>query len=151
MQQPATAARPATAVGIGRSDGQVVRVVPRGGAQCIIDGGDGDAKTITCTQLPPDLYRLAHGAERAAFGLLGLLGAIIILAPFARMIARRMERRVEMAPSQDTMALRHQIEQLQQSVDAMCVEVERISESQRFQSRLLYENKGERVPVTSRD
>jgi len=33
----------------------------------------------------------------------------------------------------------HQLEQLQQSVDAMSVEIERISESQRFQSKLMIE------------
>jgi hypothetical protein len=35
--------------------------------------------------------------------------------------------------------LQQQLVELQQSVDAMSVEVERISESQRFQSRLLHE------------
>jgi hypothetical protein len=37
----------------------------------------------------------------------------------------------------------HQLEQLQQSVDAMSVEVERISESQRFQSKLMLEKNRE--------
>ena len=38
-------------------------------------------------------------------------------------------------------ALQEQVAQLQQSIDAMSVEVERIGESQRFQSKLLVEKK----------
>jgi hypothetical protein len=124
----------------------VYRVVPRGGGQCTIDEGDNGSKTITCTSLPPDVYRLARGAERTAFGLMGLLAAIIILGPFARMLARRIERRADTAPSPDVVAMRRQMEQLQQSIDSMSIEVERISESQRFQSKLLYEGK-EKVPA----
>jgi hypothetical protein len=124
----------------------VVRRVPRGGFQCTVDeNNDGGSKMFTCSQLPPEFYRVAKGAQSTAFGLLGLFGAIIILGPFARMLARRIERRAEMAPSPDAVALRQQIEQLQQSVDAMSVEMERIGEAQRFQSKLLYENRPEKA------
>ena len=79
-------------------------------------------------------------AEETAFGLLGLIVVIVILGPFARMIARRMERRPETVASNDNARLlQQQLLQLQQSMDAMSVEVERISESQRFQSKLLHE------------
>ena len=53
------------------------------------------------------------------------------------------------APSDD--ALRHlsaQIEQLQGSLDAVSIEVERISEGQRFTTKLLSE-RGEKVPGAS--
>jgi hypothetical protein len=83
-----------------------------------------------------------HSAEQTALGLLGILAAIVILGPFVRMYARRSERTAAMASSTDALALQQQIQHLQQSVDAMCVEVERISESQRFQSKLLFEKKG---------
>lgn len=73
---------------------------------------------------------------------MGLLAIIIILGPFTRIIGRSMERRPEVLAASDTaQMLQRQLEMVQQSVDAMSV-VERISESQRFQSKLLHERKG---------
>lgn len=119
----------------------VLSPVPRGGGRMIIDK-QGDRTVITTAALPPQLERIAMRAEETAFGLLGLIVVIVILGPFARMIARRMERRPETVGSGDTARLlQHQLLQLQQSVDAMSVEVERISESQRFQSKLLFEKR----------
>ena len=124
----------------------VVRRIPRGGGQIILDR-QGDQTVVTVAQLPPDVWRLVHGAEQTAFGLMGLLALIVIGGPFARMFARRSERRAQMAPAQETIDLRGQIEQLQQSIDTMAIEMERISESQRFQSKLLFEGRRpEHVP-----
>lgn len=116
----------------------VLRQVPRGGGQVIIERR-GDQTVITSAPLPPDVWRVMHSVEQTAFGLMGLLAAIVILGPLARMWARRTERRAEMALPAELQALRQQLEQLQQSVDTMSIEVERVSESQRFQSKLLYE------------
>jgi hypothetical protein len=66
----------------------------------------------------------------------------VIVGPFARMWARRIEKRPELERvDHNAQLLNQQLMQLQQSMDAMSVEVERISESQRFQSRLLGERK----------
>ena len=117
----------------------VLSPVPQGGGRLIIDK-HGDRTVITTASLPPEVMRLATMAEETAFGLLGLIVVIVILGPFARMIARRMERRPETVASNDNARLlQQQLLQLQQSMDAMSVEVERISESQRFQSKLLHE------------
>ena len=127
------------------SDGEnVVRVIPRDGGQIIVDK-QGGRTVITTAQLPPDVWRVVRSAEETAIVLMSILAAIFILGPFARMFARRVERKAAMAPSPEALGLRQQIEQLQQSVDAMCIEVERISESQRFQSKLLLDSKGEPV------
>ena len=117
-----------------------------------VDGGgftvtkDGNDTHVTIQQVPPQLMPLARMAQETALGLMGLLAAIFILGPFARMIARRLERRPELRAAEQRDHLiqqqMHQLEQLQQSVDAMSVEIERISESQRFQSKLLFENRG---------
>ena len=115
--------------------------IPEGGGRLIIDR-QGDRTTITSASLPPELLPMATMAKDTALGLMGLLAAIIILGPITRMIARRVERRPEMkATSNSAQLLQQQILHLQQSVDAMAVEVERISESQRFQSKLLFERK----------
>ena len=119
----------------------VIRRIPHGGSQVIVERR-GDQTVITSAALPPDVWRMVHNVEQTAFGLMGLLAAIVILGPFARMYARRSERRAEMAPSMELQTLHRQMEQLQQSVDTMSIEMERISESQRFQSKLLFENRG---------
>jgi hypothetical protein len=118
----------------------VIRRVPRGGSQIIVERR-GDQTVITSAALPPDVWRMVRTVEQTAFGLMGLLAAIVILGPFARLWARRIERRAEMAPSMELQTLHRQMEQLQQSVDTMSIEMERISESQRFQSKLLFENR----------
>jgi hypothetical protein len=118
----------------------VIRRIPRGGSQIIVERR-GDQTVITSAALPPDVWRMVRSVEQTAFGLMGLLAAIVILGPFARMYARRTERRAEMAPSMELQTLHHQMEQLQQSVDTMSIEMERISESQRFQSKLLFETR----------
>ena len=115
--------------------------IPPGGGRLIVVR-EGNRTTITTASLPPDVLHLARMAQETAFGLIGLLAVIIIVGPFARMIARRMERRAEVnAVTDNGRVLQQQLEQLQQSVDAMSLEVERISESQRFQSKLLHEKR----------
>ena len=118
----------------------VIRRIPHGGSQIIVER-HGNETVITSAALPPDVWRVVHSVEQTALGLMGLLAAIVILGPFARMVARRTERRAQMAPSMELQTLHGQMEQLQQSVDAMSIEMERISESQRFQSKLLYESR----------
>ena len=85
---------------------------------------------------------LTERVQETAFGLMGLLALIVIVGPFARMWARRIEKRAELERvDRSAQLLQQQLMQLQQSMDAMSVEVERISEAQRFQSRLLGERK----------
>jgi len=141
VKAPTTA--PVTPDAPGAPSPVVLGPVPDGGFRCTIDkGGDGDHTTFTCATLPPEVMLLAERAQETVFGLMGMLVAIIILGPFARMIARRMERRPEVKAADDNARLlQQQLLQLQQSMDSMSVEVERISESQRFQSKLLHERR----------
>lgn len=145
VQAPATPPAPAAPAIAGAppaSEGRVtVTPIPVGGGRVIIDK-QGDRTIITSASLPPDVMVLAQRAEETAFGLMGLLAVIIIVGPFARMWARRIEKRAELERvDRNAELLQQQLMQLQQSMDAMSVEVERISESQRFQSRLLGERK----------
>lgn len=126
--------------GVRVSEGPATAVpIPRGGGRLIVER-DGDRTTFTSAPLPPQFMTVAHRAQETAFGLMGMLVVIVILGPFARMWARRLEKRPEMnAAGANTQLLQKQLLELQQSVDAMSVEVERIGESQRFQAKLLYE------------
>ena len=63
------------------------------------------------------------------------VAAIIIGLPLARAFARRMDRRGGTAPISNEIA--SQLNHLNQAVDAIALEVERISEGQRFTARLL--------------
>jgi hypothetical protein len=139
LQAPAKAA-PADAPGAPAAPA-IATPIPEGGGRLIVDR-DGDRTVFTTTALPPEAMRIARMAQETAFGLMGLLAAIIILGPFARMIARRMERRTEVnAGSENARLTQQQLLQLQQSIDAMSLEVERISEGQRFTSKLLHERR----------
>jgi len=66
---------------------------------------------------------------------------IAIGFPIARAIARRMDRRGAVAPGADSDA-RARLERIEQAVDAIAIEVERVSEGQRFVTRLLSERGG---------
>lgn len=63
------------------------------------------------------------------------VAAIIIFLPLARAFARKMDRRS--AASQVPSEVTAQLEHLNRAVDAIALEVERISEGQRFTTRLL--------------
>lgn len=113
--------------------------IPVGGGRLIINK-QGNQTTITSAALPPEILPLAQMAQETALGLMGLLAAIFILGPFARVFARRFDRRTEIkVAGSHAQVQQQQLLQLQQSVDAMSLEIERISESQRFQSKLLNE------------
>ena len=65
---------------------------------------------------------------------------IIVGLPLARAFARRLDRRGA-GPTQVPGEISAQLAQLNQAVDAIALEVERISEGQRFTTRLLAEQR----------
>jgi hypothetical protein len=67
------------------------------------------------------------------------VAAIIIGLPIARAFARRMDRKGGSPPISNEVSA--QLSQLNQAVDAIALEVERISEGQRFTTRLLSEQR----------
>ncbi|MEO8336724.1 MAG: hypothetical protein ABI664_17210 [bacterium] len=63
-----------------------------------------------------------------------MCAVIIVGWPLARAFGKRIERRGDVAQVNPAMA--DQLQRIEQAVDAMSIEVERISESQRFMARL---------------
>ena len=118
----------------------VIGPVPKGGGRLTIQE-NGNKTTITTEALPPELMPIAGMIQETAISLMAILAVIVIGGPFARMLARRMERRGELASGVNNGQTQQQLLQLQQSVDAMALEVERISEAQRFQTKLLNEGR----------
>lgn len=104
-----------------------------------IRGRDGTQQTIVVPShllqntIPPQAVDIS-----IAFFL--MVAAIIIGLPLARAFARRMDRRGGGAP-QLSAEVSSQLAHLNQAVDAIALEVERISEGQRFTTRLLSEQR----------
>lgn len=66
-----------------------------------------------------------------------MVGVTIIGAPIARAIARRIERGITGEGNQVPNEIGARLERMEQAIDAIAVEVERIAEGQRFTSKLL--------------
>jgi hypothetical protein len=85
-----------------------------------------------------------QGPEIPVIVMLLVVPITVIGVPIARAIARRIDRpAARAAVSPDVMA---RFERLEQSVDAIAVEVERIAEGQRFVTRLLSERRADALP-----
>jgi hypothetical protein len=74
-----------------------------------------------------------------------MIGVTIIGAPLARAMARRIERGVS-GGNQLNSDVAARLERMEQAIDAIAVEVERIAEGQRFTSKLLA-GRADAVPV----
>jgi len=74
-----------------------------------------------------------------------MIGVTIIGAPLARAMARRIERGVS-GGNQMNSDVAARLERMEQAIDAIAVEVERIAEGQRFTSKLLA-GRADAVPV----
>ena len=103
-----------------------------------IRGRDG-TQTIT---IPPHAFdnTIPPQVEDISIMFFLTIGAIIIFLPLVRAFARRMDRRgggTAQIPNEVSSQLAH----LNQAVDAIALEVERISEGQRFTTRLLSEQR----------
>lgn len=86
-------------------------------------------------------------AENISIAFFVTLAVIIIGLPLMRAIARRIDRGAPQ-PVQFPNELKEQINHLTQSVDAIAIEVERISEGQRFTTKMLADRTREGTVIT---
>lgn len=93
---------------------------------------------VTATTVQPPQQIIVRRNEDVA--MMGILASTLLLFPFVIVMARRLLRRSVQptvpAEWKDTPA---RIERLEQAVDTVAIEVERISEGQRFITKLLME------------
>lgn len=114
---------------------------PQGTHDIIIRGPNG---TETVVGVPSNFDArniIPPQAVEISIAFFVMVAAIIIGLPLARAFSRRMDRaatRPNLAPELST-----QLAQLNQSVDAIALEVERISEGQRYTTKLLSEQRGQ--------
>jgi hypothetical protein len=101
-----------------------------------IRGPNGELTTIG---MPPPGEIIPPEAVDISLAFFFTIAAIIIGLPIARAFARRMDRKggTAQVPSEVSAQLAH----LNQAIDAIALEVERISEGQRFTTRLLSEQR----------
>jgi hypothetical protein len=96
----------------------------------------------TATTAPPFAYDannvIPPQVVDVSVALFATIAVCVVGYPLARAFGRRIDRKTEFksAPAPD---LTPHIRQLQDSVDAMAIELERISEGQRFTAKLLAE------------
>jgi hypothetical protein len=120
--------------------------VPQASHTFTIRGPDG-TQVIT---IPPHAFdnTIPPQVEDISIMFFLTIGAIIIFLPLVRAFARRMDRRGG-GTAQIPNEVSSQLAQLNQAVDAIALEVERISEGQRFTTRLLSEQRDARQTLGS--
>jgi len=85
--------------------------------------------------------QIPEGAVVISVAFFVMCAVIAIGFPIARAIARRMDKRNATAPAADA-DTRNRLERIEQAIDAIAVEVERISEGQRFTTKIISEVRG---------
>ena len=83
--------------------------------------------------IPPDV---PPRAKEVAVSFFFMVAVIVIGLPIVRAIARRIEKGTPVA-APIPVEVKNQLLQISQSVDAIAIEVERISEGQRFTTKML--------------
>lgn len=107
------------------------------------------AGLVAATQSPPFFGVLGSGQ----FVAISIVFTILVLAPLAigaaRLLWKRSNRPV--APPAILTETAQRLERLEQAVDAVAIEIERVSEGQRFVTRLLSEGSAAHLPPPARD
>ena len=86
----------------------------------------------------PSRGDLPDGVIQLIGMVLSILAIIIIGFPISRAFARRMDRRAA-PPAPPDPELSRRLDRIEQAIETMAVEVERVSEAQRYSARLLTE------------
>ncbi len=106
----------------------------------------GDAQTLI-----PIHDVVPKGAVQISWAFAAAVGFLAIGLPISRAIARRIDRRGVSARNDSALAQQfaERFDTMERNLDTVAIEIERLSESQRFTSKLLTERERERdrVPV----
>lgn len=85
--------------------------------------------------------------------VMGSLAFMVVGWPIARALARLIDRRLQAAPGAalPDRQLTERLETLERNIDTVAIEVEKLSEAQRFTTRLLQERAGAAAPSPGGD
>ena len=100
-----------------------------------------EGQSVQFPPFPPGGPQVPEGAVIISVAFFIMCAVIAIGVPIVRAFTRRMDKRNVAAPSTDA-ETRDRLERIEQAVDAIAVEVERISEGQRFTTKIIAELRG---------
>ena len=100
-----------------------------------------EGQPVPFPPFPPGGPQVPEGAVIISVAFFIMCAVIAIGVPIVRAFTRRMDKRNVTAPSTDA-ETRDRLERIEQAVDAIAVEVERISEGQRFTTKIIAELRG---------
>ena len=145
-QQQAQAAREAaqTAREAAREAARAIRNAQMDAARAGRAGRPG----IVFQPFPPSGPQVPEGAIIISVAFFVMCAVIAIGFPIARAIARRMDRRSSAGTGTDS-DTSARLERIEQAVDAIAIEVERISEGQRFTTKVMSEMRSLPLPDAS--
>ncbi len=145
-QHPATGSpQPAPPAATTAADAPAVPPAPPNASRTFTIRGPNGEQTII--GMPPANEIIPPQVVDISLAFFITIAVIIIGLPLARAFARRMDRKG--SPAQIPNEVSAQLVQLNQAVDAIALEVERISEGQRFTTRLLSEQRDARQALPS--
>lgn len=137
--QAQAAAQGAAAAAQGAPGEAAVTIPGEEGVIVIRDKATGEEVVIQRDAIPPWLRDgPPEGVFMVPIALFASIAFVIVGLPIARAFGRRMDARNAVAP---TVAPSAELRQLQTSIDTMAVEIERMSEHQRFLTRVLAEGR----------
>lgn len=114
---------------------------PTAAAPAIPGQGDGHIATTVPAPSYDANNLIPPQVEDISIAFFVTVAFCVVGFPLARALARRMDRKTEIKGASGPDLTPH-IRQLQDSVDAMAIELERISEGQRFTAKLLADRSG---------
>ena len=100
-----------------------------------------EGQAVAFPPLPPIGPQIPDGVVVISIAFFVMCAVIAIGVPLVRAFTRRMDRRNAAVPGADA-ETRDRLERIEQAVDAIAVEVERISEGQRFTTKVISELRG---------
>jgi hypothetical protein len=137
-------------------NGNVTVKFPNGGSFVVSEGLmppgalEGMIASMVQPPVPPPPFPVDQGPPDNVIRLLGVIFGMVVLMligfPIARAMGRRIEGKGATAGAGVPADLAARLERIEQAVDAVAVEVERVSEAQRYSARLLTERLPEVVP-----
>lgn len=123
---------------------QATEVARQAAADAKAQGGSGNNIVVPVPPSPPGQSGTAQvptpqippQVESISIAFFAMVAFIVVGLPLMRAIARRIDRGTPVA-APIPREVRDQLQQISQSVDAIAIEVERISEGQRFTTKML--------------
>ena len=116
---------------------EAIRAAVRGQIEAARAAARQGRAEIAFPQFPgPPGPQIPEGAVIISVAFFLMCAVIAIGYPLVRAIARRMDKRGAVSTSADP-DIRNRLERIEQAVDAIAVEVERISEGQRFTTKVI--------------